>query len=244
MQGGGGIMDQLDYVDKTFASMWENKHPSEGRIKLEGSPFDGKRNHTRSTMYTLVKILRPRHILEIGSMGYDCADIMAAAMNEHGIVGEIHSIDIRRGGYNGRYRKEPSSQRVTPLFWLPHHTGGDEWKKDAPIEHPEFKDMDNDEIFVQNIFDIGKVAPKGGYDLIFIDGDHSFQGAAFDFEYAKVFGHENTVVVMDDLCDDRHTEVRRFWDSLTEHKKLTFEKWNEANPELFIGMGLCTKSTS
>jgi len=235
-------MDQIDYINKMFPQLWEDRWPDpEGALKQEGGKYDGCRTHTRSGMYTLVKTLRPRHILEIGSMGYSCSDIMAICMNDHGIIGEIDSIDIRKGGYNGRHATEPSSQRVNPMFWLPHHTGCDEWKYDAPIEHPEFKDMTNDEIFAKNRRMLAQVAPPTGYDLILIDGDHSLEGANWDWKYAGLFSNNETVFVVDDIADDRHKEVQQFWNSLALLKCTDLSHWNEANPDCFVGLGICTR---
>jgi hypothetical protein len=235
-------MDLIDYVNRMFPVLWEDRWPDkEGILKQEGGPFDGQRTHTRSGMYTLVKALRPERVLEIGSMGYHCSDVMAVCMNDQGIIGSIDSIDIRKGGYNGRHATEPQSKRVNPVFWLPHHTDCDKWKYDAPVEYPEFKEMENEDIFNRNRAILAEIAPPTGYDLILIDGDHSFNGASWDWKYAQLVCHSETVFVIDDIGDDRHKEVRAFWDSLEGVKKTELAHWNQAHPEFYVGLGVCQK---
>jgi len=185
----------------------------------------------------LAKIMAPMNVLEIGSMGYESSDTIARAMARHNNWGRIHSIDVRRGGYNGNFRKIPGSALVTPLFWLPHHTGDEAWKHEADIVHPEFKNMTNDQIFEKNCELLGFVAPANGYDMIFIDGDHSYEGISWDWRYACRFASEGALIVIDDLYDDRHMPVRRFWEGL-HTKKWDFREWNDSHPNYFTSMGV------
>uniref|UniRef100_A0A6C0KMP7 Methyltransferase n=1 Tax=viral metagenome TaxID=1070528 RepID=A0A6C0KMP7_9ZZZZ len=53
-----------------------------------------------------------------------------------------------------------------------------------------------------------QVYPTVKFDLIFMDGDHSFEGALADIINCKQVAHENTILVMDDVLvnTDRHAE--------------------------------------
>ncbi len=78
--------------------------------------------------------------------------------------------------------------------------------------------MENEAIFERNLKYLKSIAPANGYDLIYIDGDHSFAGATFDWEYSLHVCNSETLVVVDDINDDRHTAVRKFFESLTTNK--------------------------
>lgn len=226
---------------KSFRLRYEELGGGEGNV--EHPIYGGKPTHCRSTLWTLVKILKPSSILEIGSWKYDGSNIMALSLDENfgkNYKCEIHTFDILKGGYS-EHREEVAKvhKRVKPMWWYPHHTSYDGWKYNNPnIEYKLFKDMDNDQIFKVNCAILDEIQPKGGYDLILIDGDHSLEGVKFDWKYAcHVSGH-NTVIVIDDLYDSRHWQVRQFWDSLKDLDRYDFDDWNKNNPDKLVSMGV------
>jgi predicted O-methyltransferase YrrM len=229
-------MDLIDKIKNEFEANFEDVWQGVESV-VQNSLYNNPTTHCRSTIYTIAKMIKPMSVLEIGSMAYDSSECIAHAMVKTKSWGRIHSLDIRVGGYSGKFKKEPASALITPLYWLPHKTGYDEWKFTAPIEHPEFKNMTNEQIFDKNCELLKFVAPKGGYDMIFIDGDHSYEGVTWDWRYACRFSHSNTVVVIDDMYDDRHYDVRRFWLGL-QTKKYDFADWNHKHPEFFASTGV------
>jgi len=72
------------------------------------------------------------------------------------------------------------------------------------------------------------ITPPEKYDLILIDGDHSYEGACWDWKYAMEVSHENTVIIVDDLWDSRLEQCRKFYDDL-KTIKWDFEEWNDAH---------------
>lgn len=77
---------------------------------------------------------------------------------------------------------------------------------------------------------MNKVSGGNKYDIIFIDGDHGYTGVKMDFEIAKLFSHENTLIVVDDIWDIRLNDVRVFFDEL-DVIKYDFEDWNDKHIE-------------
>ena len=81
------------------------------------------------------------------------------------------------------------------------------------------------------------IAPEDGYDLIFIDGDHSYEGAKKDWEHALKYSHKETLIVIDNIWDIRLKEVRRFYDEV-QVNKWDFEEWNDANRSMVQDTGV------
>lgn len=222
--------NQIEFIKAEFKNYYIDKGPENG--VLQGTKFAGAATHARNCLFTLVKMLKPKNCLEIGSMHYESSDAMANAMDiVHGVdtPGRVDSFDIKRGGYTGEIHRVPTNKRVTQNYWYSFPTDYDDWKYNDPlIVYPQFAKMSvaeirlaNFEILHQRSKDIG-----GKYDLIFVDGDHSFDGAKEDFDMALRFSHRDTIIVLDNVWDKRLKEVRRFYDSLP-HIKWDFDEWNE-----------------
>lgn len=237
-------MNKLELIKqefpKQFRMRFEELGGSEGLV--EHPVYNGKPTHCRSTLWTLVKILKPKSILEIGSWKYDGSNMMALSLDENfgtDYKCDIHTFDIIRGGYS-EHKDEVAkvNKRVKPMWWYPHHTSYDSWKYNNPrIEFPLFSYMDNKQIFKINCGIIEDILPAGGYDLVIIDGDHSLEGVMFDWEYACRYINDDSVIVIDDLYDTRHWQVRKFWDSLP-CEKYDFNDWNQKNPDKLVSMGV------
>lgn len=227
-------MNKIEFIKENFGKNF--KEISIDHSFLVGTKYAGCRTHCRSCMYTLVKMLRPSSVLEIGSYHFDSTRAMAKAMDEIGVDGKIDSFDILQGGYDGSSAK-PGHSRIRADLWYPHHTSYDNWKLTAPIAKPEFKNMSDEDIFKANCLILEKVAPLNGYDFIFIDGDHSFEGVGFDWQYALEFSHKETVVAIDDIWDTRLQGVRNFYDTL-QTIKWDFESWNDSHRDLVQSTGV------
>jgi len=218
--------NHIEFIKAEFGKYYIDRGPENGI--LQGTKYAGAATHARNCLYTLTLMLKPVNALEIGSMHYASSDSIAFAMDDNRTEGVVDSFDIKYGGYTGEVDKKPYNPRVRPGYWYPFPTTYDTWKYHDPlIAFPAFSKMSTEEIRKAN-YDILIERSKafGKYDLIFVDGDHSFQGAKEDFEMALQFSHDNTLIVIDNVWDSRLFEVRQFYDSL-KLPKWDFEEWND-----------------
>lgn len=234
--------NKIEFIKNEFKNWYVDKGPENGIMQSGNDPkrfkYPGAASHCRNCNYTLVKMIEARNVLEIGSWHYESADSMANAIDElYGVDGEgvVDSFDIRIGGYDGESQYKPNNKRVNARYWYPHHSSYDEWKyetvdnngKHIDIPHKEFLNMTNDEITEKNIEILGECAkPFGTYDLIFLDGDHSYEGTKKDLEICSKFADENTLFVLDNIWEARLVRVRDFFDDL-DLIKWNFEEWND-----------------
>jgi len=231
-------MNKVDFIKKEFKNNYVDAGPENGILQSGKKPekfkYHGSSTHCRNFLYTLTKMLKPKYFLEIGSWHYESSNAVAKAMDEmYGEDGEgvIDSFDIMMGGYDGQVQYEPKSKRINPRFWYPHHTNFDQWKYNSDIVFKDFVNLSNDEISEKNIKILNQALSEipskpSAYDIIFIDGDHSFEGAKQDFKVAKSVSNENTLFVVDNIWDARLEEVRDWFDSLN-YVKWNFEEWND-----------------
>jgi hypothetical protein len=235
-------LNKIDYIKEKFGDFYSHPVDKGSQGILEGTKYAGCQTNLRSKCFTLARMLRPKNCLEIGSWHYISAnalgDGMEAAGENNG--GVVNSLEIRQGGYDGAAGVRPKNRRVRPLFWLPHHTGQDTWKYDKDIPHPEFKSMTNDEIFEKNLAYLLSVTPADKYDLILIDGDHSYEGISWDWKYVMHVSHDETVIIIDDIWDSRLTPCRQFFDEL-QTNKWDFESWNDAHRDQVQNSGVTLK---
>lgn len=228
-------MNKIDFIKSQFGNYYDGVYEKmgKGEVLVQHPVYGGRQTHCRSTMHTLVRMLKPTNVLEIGSWTYECADIMSLAFEYDYRKGVVDTFDIVSGGYSMGPEK-PKGKFVNAHFWMPHHTGYDTWKYSARVKYPEFINLTNEEIFEFNKNILLGLGRK--YDLILIDGDHSYEGAGFDFEYAKLVANPDAVIVVDDLYDERHWQVRKFYDELPYYK-YDFRDWNNSGKDL-ISMGV------
>jgi predicted O-methyltransferase YrrM len=219
-------MNNIDRIKQEFGKYWSHPKDIGSQGVLEGTKYAGRKTNLRSQVYTLVRLLNAQNCLEIGSWHYCSSNAMGDALDSIGASGVVDTFDIMKGGYDGAKNCWPKSGRVRPHFWLPHHTNQDVWKYDKDVEHKDFKTLTNDEIFAKNLAYLKSIAPANGYDLILIDGDHSFEGASWDWKYTQEVSRDDTVFIIDDIWDSRLMPCRDFFNSL-KTTKWDFEEWND-----------------
>lgn len=225
-------MNKVEFIKKHFKEYYIDRGPENGI--LQGTKYAGCATHCRACLNTLVRMTKPMSALEIGSWHYESSIAMAAGMDTYlsDNEGVVYSFDIKRGGYDGAGRTDGLPSRIRPMFWYPHKTHYDPWKETDPgIVYPEFIKMTNDEISEKNLEILNSIKPEGGFDLIFIDGDHSYEGAKRDWEIALKVSHPETLIVFDNVWDIRLREVREFYDSLNTIK-WDFEEFNDEHKNL------------
>lgn len=225
-----GYANKIEFIKNEFKNYYVDKGPENGI--LQGYKYAGAATHCRNCLFTLTKMIRAKTALEIGSWNYDSSNAIGWAMDEiHGPdgYGLVDSFDIRKGGYGGD-GVPPKSKRVNARFWYAHHSHYDDWKYKVDLVFNDFKDLTNEQISEKNSA-ILKEASKGfgnRYDLIFVDGDHSYEGIKRDFEVALPFADKDTLIVIDNVWDIRLKEVRQFYDEM-KLTKWDFEEWNDEN---------------
>jgi len=238
-----------DFLKSYLETIEDNSFPQEWKAGHGNypSPFGVCKGHTYPILNAITKIVNPNNILETGSWAYRSAYAMSLGMSGNS---KVDTFDICEGGFSGPQgdvylrmknilANKNRGQAIVPHFWRPHHTTYDDWKNNSKdILHPDFRNMSNEQIFEINAKYLKSIAPEGGYDLISIDADHSFEGARFDWEYAHLVSHENTIILIDDIYTHCHTEVKRFYDSL-KVESYDFYDFNINHPEIFVNVAVC-----
>ncbi|GAG97064.1 unnamed protein product, partial [marine sediment metagenome] len=193
-------MNKIEFIKKEFGNHFTDVSTAwEPEVEHDNLLYKGRQTHCRSGLYTFVRMLKAKYVLEIGSWCYNGSHYMGKAMDAEGIDGRVDSIDIMPGGFGGeKIDMNTINKRVKPYYWMPHHTPYDDWKYTADIVHPEFRNMTDVEIYERNIKWLKSIAPENGYDLIMIDGDHSYIGIKWDWKYVNEVCHNETVIVIDD----------------------------------------------
>ena len=83
------------------------------------------------------------------------------------------------------------------------------------------------------------------FDLIFIDGDHSYEGVKNDYTISKNSGN---IFVFHDIISDACPGVVKFWKELKNDNNYTFYEFIDQYPEVFekthkkfLGIGVAIK---
>lgn len=231
-------MTKVDYIKENFKHFYIDRGPENGI--LQGTKYAGCATHCRACLNTIVRMIQPRTILEIGSYHYESTISMSKGMDTYLKENEgiINTFDIKYGGYDGFGSSNGLPSRVKANYWYPYKTDYDLWKFNDPgIVYKDFVNYTNDELYDKNKELLKNISPADGYDLIFIDGDHSYIGVKKDWEHIMDVSHKETLVVIDNIWDIRLKEVRMFFDELKTNK-WDFESWNDANLSMVQDTGI------
>ncbi|TFF99080.1 MAG: class I SAM-dependent methyltransferase [Promethearchaeota archaeon] len=91
---------------------------------------------------------------------------------------------------------------------------------------------------------IKKILKKKEIDVLFIDGDHSYEGVKQDFEMYAPLVKKNGLIVFHDIVvipSDQNCNVNKFWEEIKksyDYKEFV-ENWEQGN----CGIGVIYKNT-
>lgn len=101
----------------------------------------------------------------------------------------------------------------------------------------EYKKYNNFEYFKGNSSWLKRLITEDTYDLILIDGDHSYEGLKSDFEITKRF--KPKYVSFHDITNDNCPGVVQFWNEIkNDYKHFEFTSQYESVDGNFLGIGL------
>jgi predicted O-methyltransferase YrrM len=128
---------------------------------VEHSEGAGVKRSVRMFLYSLVRLNEPERVIEIGvSLGF-ATEWLAAAIHDNG-HGELISVDDWSGDHGGKaHSKRPALHRMKDL---------------GLAECVTFVGSDSVEWL--------KTQKDGSADIVWVDGDHSYEGASGDIREA------------------------------------------------------------
>jgi len=223
--------NKVELIKNEFKYFYFDIGPEHGI--LEGLDYAGANTHCTQCLYTLTRLTAAKNILEIGSYHYKTTNQIGTAIDDNygkKTLGTVVTFDIIRGGIDSGTEEYAvvTNSRVNPNFWYPYKT-----KDTNHIDNSKFvldnSMFTNEEIVNLNKKILRKASKEKGidfYDLIFIDGDHSYEGISNDFNVISEFSNKNTLIVVDNIWDERLIEVKEFFDN-QPYIKWNFKEFND-----------------
>jgi predicted O-methyltransferase YrrM len=168
--------------------------------------------HKYRCLHAVARALRPRRIIELGAHAGSAADAFLAAAPEAGYLG----LDLFSAGHLGEsgepWRPQEVARRLFEARGYAH----------ARLLRADLRALDR--------------LPESA-DVVFVDGDHSYDSALGDLELAATAAPE--FVVVDDAQDDVHRAVEAF----TFSRRSEIE-WTARIDYIGYGVVLCRRMQS
>jgi predicted O-methyltransferase YrrM len=146
---------------------------------------------------TQVREVRPKSFLEIGTRTGGTFFVLCRLADPHATV---ISLDLPGGMFGGGYDiyRIPVLRRMKKPEQKLHLLRADSHSLEA-LRH------------------VGQILPDGSLDLLFIDGDHTYDGVKQDFEMYSPFVRPGGIIAFHDIVQGREElvgEVERFWSEI------------------------------
>jgi len=145
----------------------------------------------------IIKLRRPKHVLEIGtSNGGTLFLFTRVASNDACII----SLDLPLGPYGGGY----------PSWKIPFF-------KSFAKDHQKISLLRLDSHLESSLENIKSILAGEKLDLLFIDGDHSYEGVKMDFHMYKPLVRKEGLIIFHDIVrvfSDNGCQVSYFWDEV------------------------------
>ena len=125
---------------------------------------------SRAILYILTRFLKPNHVLEIGTYRAGSSEIIARALRSNE-KGDLLTID-------------PFGQERVPQIL-------DTWPAGLK-KHINYLPLSSMDCFI-------KLASNVSFDIIFVDGDHSYEHALYDLQMAARYAVPGGIVIMDNV---------------------------------------------
>ena len=191
----------------------------------------------RSEILQLLKIIKlksPKYVLEVGTSNGGTLFLLSRVATEDAC---IISIDLPLGAYGGGY----------PAWKRPFYKSFAQ--KDQTIRLIR---ADSHELATQE--KVAAILQTNKVDLLFIDGDHTYEGVKKDFEMYEPFVKDGGMIVLHDIVPHRQDHgcgVDGYWDEIKrshEHREFVEnpdQQWagigviikgNPVNPYLNVGV--------
>ncbi len=169
--------------------------------------------------------IKPDSILEIGTESGGTLFLFSRIASENA---HIISVDIPSGPFGGGYHRWKIP--LYKSFALPHQK-----------IHLIRKDSHDRATFEK----VKAILGGKDIDILFIDGDHTYEGVKKDFEMYSPLVKKDGIIALHDIVPHLETptcEVNRFWNALKikyEHEEIV-DNWNQN----WAGIGLIKKDAN
>lgn len=216
------IFDTTEYIQSDLGS----------NLLQQNTPVEILQNQVEFfTFLRYFKELDPKHVVEIGSFfGGTLYHFIKEVKLE-----SISSIDLHIPESDGRYQQMIDSKAK----W-------NEWEREFGIEIKRYIGDSKDEAIIQSVYNLygkfeeddmegsHKNCNEGVVDMLFIDGDHSYEGLKADFEnYFGIVKKGGIIVIHDIACI---ADVNDFWNEIVSSGKYKTKKFIAQENPMGIGV--------
>jgi predicted O-methyltransferase YrrM len=151
-----------------------------------------------SELLWLVEEHRPKNVLEIGTCAGGTLYCLCRLAEPDGT---IVSVDLPSGSFGGGYTEERADE-IRMLF---------------PREDQQLHLLREDSHSSATLAKVESILAGRQLDLLFIDGDHTYEGVKSDFEMYSPLAREGALIVFHDILEHPPklgVEVDRYWNEI------------------------------